>query len=91
MHNNNNNNNNNNNVVVKGEVALYLTKHHVMKTYFGVKVQPHAFLTSTLYGGEWSASSPDRFNPEETTLGLHWISGRVGPRAGLDAVEKKNF
>jgi hypothetical protein len=32
-----------------------------MKTY-GV-VQIHVFLTSTLFGGEWSASSADRFSP----------------------------
>jgi hypothetical protein len=42
------------------------------------------FLTSALEGGEWRASRPDRF-----TLGTHWIRGWVGPRAGLDTVEKK--
>jgi hypothetical protein len=29
-----------------------------MKTYGGVDVQIHVFLAYTLFGGEWSASSP---------------------------------
>jgi len=37
-----------------------------------VEVQLHAFLVSTLEGGP----------------GIHWIGGRVGSRAGLDAVVK---
>jgi hypothetical protein len=35
-----------------------------MKTYWGVEVQLHAFLTSALDGGEWSASRPGRFTPQ---------------------------
>jgi hypothetical protein len=42
------------------------------------------FLASALVGGEWSASCPGRF-----TLGAPWIVGWVGPRVGLDAVEKR--
>jgi hypothetical protein len=34
-----------------------------MKTYGGVDVQIHIFLTSALVGGEWSASRPGRFTP----------------------------
>jgi hypothetical protein len=34
-----------------------------MKTYGGVYVYIHVFLTSALVGGEWSASHPYRFNP----------------------------
>jgi len=33
-----------------------LTKHQVIKTYWGVEVYLHAFLTSAQYGGELSAS-----------------------------------
>jgi hypothetical protein len=41
----------------------YLTKHYAMKTYAGVDVYIHFFLTSTLVGGERSASHPYRFTP----------------------------
>jgi hypothetical protein len=34
-----------------------------------VKVQLHTFLTSALYGDEWSASRPGRFIPEERAAG----------------------
>jgi hypothetical protein len=44
-----------------------------------------------LVGGEWSASRPCRFIPGETAPGTHWIGGWVGPRAGLDYVEKRKF
>jgi hypothetical protein len=54
-----------------------------MKSYGGVDVQIHIFLTSTLVGGEWSASCPCCFTP-----GTHFIGGWVDPRAGLDDMEK---
>jgi hypothetical protein len=48
-------------------------------------------LTSALHGGEWSASRTGRFTPRERTHGTHWIGGRVGPRAVLDAVVKREI
>jgi hypothetical protein len=57
-----------------------------MKTYGGVDVLTHVFLTSALAGSEWLASRPGRFTP-----GTHWIGGWVGPRAGLDYMEKWKF
>jgi hypothetical protein len=36
-----------------------------------------------------SVSFPDRFSPVERTPSTHWIGDRVGPRAGLDNVEKR--
>jgi hypothetical protein len=54
-----------------------------MKTYGGVAVYSHVFLTSALVGGEWSASRPERFTP-----GGYWIGCWVGPRSGLDNMEK---
>jgi hypothetical protein len=46
-----------------------------------------AFLTSALDRDEWSASRTGSFAP-----GTHWIGGVwVGPRAGLDAVEKRKI
>jgi hypothetical protein len=62
-----------------------------MKTYGGVDVQIHIFSTSALVAGEWSASRPSRCIPEERAPGTHWIEGWVGPRAGLDDMEKKKF
>jgi hypothetical protein len=47
--------------------------------------------SSVLAGGEWSASHPGRFTPEERAPGTHWIGGWVDPRARLDAVEKRKF
>jgi hypothetical protein len=57
-----------------------------MKAYGGVNVYTYIFLTSALFRGEWSVSLPGRFTPC-----THWIGGCVGPRAGLDDVEKRKF
>jgi hypothetical protein len=57
-----------------------------MKAYGGVVVSIHVFLTSALVGGELSASRPGRFIPS-----THWIGGWVGPRTGLDNMEKRKF
>jgi hypothetical protein len=51
----------------------------------------HGFLTSALVTGEWSASRPGCFTARERAPGTHWIGGWVGPRAGLDGVEKRKF
>jgi hypothetical protein len=57
------------------KLYLWLTKHHAMKTYVGVEVQPHAFLISAPVGSEWSASRHVRFNPGVRASGTHWIGG----------------
>jgi hypothetical protein len=54
-----------------------------------VEVQLHVFLTSTLDGGEWSASRPGRFTPGVRAPGTHLIGGCEDPRASLDAVAKR--
>jgi hypothetical protein len=41
--------------------------------------------------GEWSASRPGRCIPEERALGKHSTGGWVGPRVGLNAVEKRKI
>jgi hypothetical protein len=51
----------------------------------------HALLTSARGGGEWSASRPGHFTPRERALGMHWIAGWVGPRAGLDVAMKRKL
>jgi hypothetical protein len=45
-------------------------------------------LTSALVGGEWSVSRLCRFTTGERAPGTYWIGGWVGPRNGLDDVEK---
>jgi hypothetical protein len=60
-----------------------------MKAYGGVNVEIHVLLTSALVGDEWSASRPSCFTPGERALGTHWKGGWVGPRTGLDDVEKR--
>jgi hypothetical protein len=62
-----------------------------MKTYGGVDVWIHIFLTSALAGGEWSASRLYRFTLGERAPGTHWIGGWVDPRAGLDDMEKRKI
>jgi hypothetical protein len=43
---------------------------HAMKLYEGVEVQLHSFLTSTIDGGEWSASRLGRFAPTKESITL---------------------
>jgi hypothetical protein len=50
--------------------------------------------SSTIFdldGGEWSASYPSHFTHGERVPDTHWIGGWVGPRAGLDIVEKRKI
>jgi hypothetical protein len=62
-----------------------------MKDYGGVDVKIHFFLTSALVGGDWSASRPGRLPPGERSFDTNWKGGWVGPRAGLNDVEKRKF
>jgi hypothetical protein len=49
---------------------------------WGLGVEIHVFLTMALLGSEWSALRPCCFNPEEISLGTHWIRD-WGPGSGL--------
>jgi len=71
---------------VKVKSSLCLTKYHVMMTYWGSGGISPRILNPALDGGMWSASLPSRY-----THGTHWIGGWVGPRAGLDATEKRKI
>jgi hypothetical protein len=51
----------------------------------------HVLLTSALVGVERSPSRPCRFTPEERALGTHWTGSWVGPRTGLNDVEKRKM
>jgi hypothetical protein len=52
---------------------------------------PPPFSNSTLDGSEWSASRLCRFTPGVKASGVYWLGGWVGPRSGLDAVEKRKI
>jgi hypothetical protein len=73
----------------RGQGLVSSTLRH--EDVLGVEVQLHAFLTSALQGGKWSASRPGRFTSREIAAGIHWIGGWVGPRAGLDAVVNRKI
>jgi hypothetical protein len=47
------------------------------------------FLALVLDGGECSASRPSCYIAGETAPGTHFIEGWVGPRAGMDCMEKR--
>jgi hypothetical protein len=61
-----------------------------MNAHRAADVQIHIFLSSALVGGEWSASCPVRFTPEERASDAHWIGGWVDPqsRSGLCGGDK---
>jgi hypothetical protein len=48
-------------------------------------------LISALVGVGWSVSRPGRFTLWEGVPGIHWIGAWVGPRTGLNYVEKRNI
>jgi hypothetical protein len=60
-----------------------------MNTYGGCEGIAPQFLTSALYGGERSSSRPCRLTPGETGPGTRCTGGLVGPKAGVDIMEKK--
>ena len=39
--------------------------------------------------GEWSALRPSSYTHRETAPGTHWTVSWVGPRAGLDAMDRR--
>jgi hypothetical protein len=70
--------------VLKVKVKLSLSTP--CRRIVGVKVQLHSFLTLAL---QWLTSHPGRFFSPGNNPGTHWIGGWVGPRAGLDVLEKR--
>jgi hypothetical protein len=62
-----------------------------MKAYGGVDIYIHIFINIGLTAGEWSTSHPSSFTTREKAPGTHWIGGWVGPRAGLDDMDKRKF
>jgi hypothetical protein len=62
-----------------------------MKTYGGVGVSLHTFLTSASDVGELSVSRPGRFTTWQKAHGTHWAGGCINSRVGLDAVDKRKI
>jgi hypothetical protein len=61
-----------------------------MKTYAGVDLQFHAYLTSPLDGSVVGFKTRP-FYPRGMSPGIHWIGGWVDTRASLNAVAKKKI
>jgi hypothetical protein len=60
-----------------------------MKAYEGIEVQLHAFLTSALDRGEWSALRPGRFTTRERVPDTHWTGGWVSHYTHSDPYPSK--
>jgi hypothetical protein len=56
-----------------------------------MEVYLHTFLTSALDDGEWSALRTYHFTPGETAPGTHCEGCLVGPKSGLDVMEKRKI
>jgi hypothetical protein len=50
-----------------------------------------SFMTSVPDVGEWLASCPSSIIPGERANGTHWMGGWMGPRVGLESVEKRKI
>jgi hypothetical protein len=61
-----------------------------MKKYVRVDVKIHVFLTSALVGGG-QLHAPVALTLCKRGPDTHWIGGCVGPRTGLDDMERRNF
>jgi hypothetical protein len=68
-----------------------LIKHHGMKMYWGNGNVAPGILTSSLNGGEWSASRSGHFILGERAPGTHRIGDWLVPSEGLDAVTKRRL
>jgi hypothetical protein len=66
-------------------------KSIMLRRHVGKRRCTPLFLTSTLDGGEWSASLPCRFSPKERHPAAHWIGGPVGPSVCVDVVERREY
>jgi hypothetical protein len=56
-----------------------------------VEVYLHVFLTAALAGGDLPASRSDRLSHGKRAPCTQWIGGWVGPRTGLDDMEKRKI
>jgi hypothetical protein len=68
-----------------------LIKCHAKKAYGRMEIQFHTFLITALDGSEWLASWRGYLTARERALSMHCIGDLMGPRGGLDAVEKRKI
>jgi hypothetical protein len=66
------------NVFVQVKLSLSLINYTSHGDVLGSGDIASSFLTSSLDGGQWSASRPCRVTPGETAPVTHWIGGWVG-------------
>jgi hypothetical protein len=64
---------------------------HFIKVYGGMEVQLQLFSAWSLEGGKWSASFSNSITPRKRVIVTHCIGNWVGPRASLDALEKRQY
>jgi hypothetical protein len=84
------------NQLISGNNVTVFLKPYAMKMYRGVDVQIHIFLTSALTEVSGQLHAPTALprvkgTTGERVPGTHWLGGWVGPRAGLDDVEKRKI
>jgi hypothetical protein len=51
----------------------------------------HVFLISAIVKNEWSVSHSGPLNPGERVPSIIWIGGWVGPRTGVDDLDKRKI
>jgi hypothetical protein len=77
-------------IKVKVKLSLcFITEHHAVKSYCGSRGKASIILD---LGARWRwvvSFTPRPLYPRERAAGTRWTGGRVGPRAGLNAVTKK--
>jgi hypothetical protein len=78
-------------IISKVKLSLCLTKHYAIKSVWWSVCRDPQFLDLGTSCNKWSALHPDRFTPGERAPVTHWIGGWVGPRTGLDDLEKRKF
>jgi hypothetical protein len=77
-------------IMVKLSLALIHSASRLEDVWGSGGIAPQ-FLTSALGRSEWSAWRPCRFTSREKALGTHCIGGWVGPRVGLNVMEKRKI
>ena len=61
----------------------------ITKAHWCVDLQLHSLSSVLLDGVKWSVLGPVRFTSGGEALGTQWTGGWVGPRAGLNALNKR--